>query len=1299
LKTLLLRAILVCTALLTCITTVNAQRYTSDTYGYACYNYFDNTNVTTTVSGTSTTSTNSSYSFVPDPTIAANNTSVVVSSAANLSVTTPVGAGLQSKYQATPKGIAINNIATADAATFAPLNSNDWEWSFIYKSNLTGTTYPTSAPVNAAITSNTANSWRYWIHSTTTTTSAATQGFYITQSSDGCLYVYVQSGTGTTKQLLKYATPLTNGVAYCIKIQRLVGAYWNLYVDPYTSSVTQAQTLRASFNNDAQTIPLTYSNSVIEAENVSGNDGLFQFDEMHMYTRYCQFTGITNTANGITPVPYYGGEGTVIVYGEQIQMRGNYALGGQIYIGKNDSGNPEANVVSNKKIDATLYLTTDSVFSTTSPNTSISSSTLTFTGGGVSSSSSSAAAQDVNDSFTSSGNPDGSLTTTGYYFITTVIKTTVTNPTASFVFTGDMQVYDNAKNNSPINCVGLPPPTSTTVTFGNAFDWKGGTPTSGIYLWATGANWVGGTAPSNATDVARFGVYSTSYPYNQQPTLKTSVSIGAVIVSTNIKTSTGANTGGAATFNLTTGSAGTTLTLSGYLTINSGASLNLSGYSSTSQGNLNLTSASASTIAATGFLSATNTILTNKGSLTLYSNATGSATIGQLINSIVSGNVNVQRYITGGSSVYRGYRLLSSPVNIDSLTSLNSTSTSSFTFNSTSPATLNSTVGHIGLNYLNSGSGAISTAGPGGKSSGFSVTNANPLIYLYDESRISSNSSFVSGKNIGITAITDGGGSPAYSVSTLSGTTATSGVQIPVGNSFLLYYVGSNKSSVISSTRIPDAATATATGFINQGPVPVIFWNTKSTEIPYHTGTGANLPGLNQVGNPYPCTISLDQVAIDNPTISPQFWELDEPGGTYISYNTNGATSNIRASKYIVSGQGFLVQALGTGETITFQEDQKVAYPSGFTTSSSPGALLLSIPPSTSISNTDNAQSYASAPAQPTKALSGLHLQLSKDSTAYTQTGIYFSTKWSDAYSQIEDAIDLDGATPKVYLSSYSSDGKRLSINELGDYTQSKRIKLYAGATSSGLYTISLADIVNMDITDYNIFLIDRKMNDSLDMVRYKSYAFNINNSDTSTWGANRFVLAIEHAPVPQYMLTSFKGAIFAAGIRLTWQTLNAGDYTGYILQKQDAAGNYNPLYSIQSDKGETSYSYIDQTPIIGNNIYRLAQNGINGQITYSDPLTIKYNKAALTLSGLSLYPNPSNSVVNIIYTNRANPNPSPNYTIDIFNAAGTFIKHESINSNAWTENINAFKLGVYLLQLKDNTGNLVGQIKFIKNL
>lgn len=1262
-KAQLLKVLYVIFILFTFITTAKAQRYTSDTYGYACYNYFDNTNVTTTVSGTTTSSTSSSYSFSPDPTVAANNTSVVVSTSANLSVTTTTGAGLESKYQATPKGIAINNITASDAATYAPLNSNDWEWSFIYKSNLTGTTYPTSAPTNAAITSNTANSWRYWLHATTATISSATKGFYITQKSDGCLYVYVQNGSGTTAQLLKYSTPLTNGVAYCIKVQRLTGAYWNLYVDPYTTSVPQAQTLRAQTNSDNQSISLTYSNSVIEAENVSGKDGLFQFDEMHMYTRYCQFTGITSTANGVTPLPLYAGEGTVILYGEQIQMRGNYALGGQIYIGKSDSGYPEGNIAG-----GTLYYTPNSYFSTASPAT-VSTSALSIY-------SNAAQASNLSDNFTSAGNNDGTLTTLGYYFITTTVDAIVSFPTSTMTFNGSMTVYDNAKNNSPIVCVSTPPAVPTTITFGSLFDWKGGTATGGIYLWATGSNWVGGVAPSGSTDIARFGIYSTSYPYNQQPTLKANVSIGTVIVGTNIKTSSGANTGGSATFNLTSGSAGTTLSLGGGLIINAGANLSFNGYSSASRGSVNFTSGSNSSIASTGIISATNTTLTNTGTFTLFSDATGTATIGQLINSTFGGNINVQRYVTGGSSSYRGYRLFSSPVNVNSYTNLSSN------------------LGYFGLSYLNaaSGSDAILLAGPGYQSSGFNVYNPNPLLYLYDESRTSSNASYVAGKNVGITAITGSSGSPAYSVTTLSGSTTTSGVRIPVGNSFLLYYVGSESSYTINSSRVPDAATVTATGYINQGAVPVTFWNTSSTQIPYHTGTGGKLPGLNQVGNPYPSTISLDQVAADNPAISPQFWELDEPGGTYISYSVGGATSNARASKYIVSGQGFLVQALGTGETITFQEDQKVAYPSGFTTSSSPGALLLSIPPSTAIANFDNAISYASATPQGAIApvLTGLHLQITRDSITNTETGIYFSSKNSDAYTPGEDAIDLDGTNPKVYLSSYSSDGSRLCINQLTDYAKGKKINLYAAASTTGLYTISLADIANIDTNNYNLFLVDKKMNDSLDMARYKSYAFNINTTDTTTYGANRFALSIQHKPVPLYALLQFSGAKVNTGVSLFWQTLNAGNYTGFVLQKLDGNGNYNTLYTTRSDNN-SNYNYVDQHPVIGNNVYRLQQTDINNNITYSAPVTILYS-ATSPNGNLTVYPNPAKSIITVSLTTNVTAS-----SADIYNTSGTLIKHEPINSNTFTEDISSYKLGIYIIELRTQNGDLAGQSKFIK--
>lgn len=686
-------------------------------------------------------------------------------------------------------------------------------------------------------------------------------------------------------------------------------------------------------------------------------------------------------------------------------------------------------------------------------------------------------------------------------------------------------------------------------------------------------------------------------------------------------------------------------------------------------------------VASTGTLtmSGTNTATvldTGTGLLTLNSDANSSATVAKINGPSIKGNVYVQRYISGGASTYRGYRLLSSPVNVSSSTT---------------------GTGNIDFSYLNNGTGtgAILTAGPGGPANGFSVINGNPLLYLYDETRTTNNSSFYSGKNVGIAAIAGASGSPTYTVSILSPTGAvTPGVTVPVGNSFLLYYVGSASSTDITSVLrpIPDAATTTALGYLNQGNVPVTFWNTNSTSIPYDNN-GGYLPGLNQVGNPYASTISLDQLYADNPAISPLFWELNVPGGTYISYNaSSGATSNSRASKYIVSGQGFVMQAKATGQTITFKEDQKVAYPSGFTTSSTPGSLLLSLP-STPSSTTDVKAFSGIQPQTTSPSPSGLHLQITKDSVTNTQTGIYFSSDWSDTYNTAEDAIDLDGTTPKVYLSSYSSDGKRLGINELGNYIKGKRIKLYTNATATGTYTLSLADITNIDTGAFNVFLVDNKMKDSLDMVRYNSYAFNVTTTDTTTYGANRFVLAIERRPLPQYLLVSFTGQKASKGIQLYWQSQNAGDYTGFILQKLDANNNYNSLYSTQSTNTPL-YAYLDQHPANGNNTYRLQQTDAYGDITYSAPVTIFYN-STLQPGSLTIYPNPAKTTINInLYSSAAT---TPNYIENIYDTSGNLIEHKSVNSNSWAQDISSYKLGVYFVEVKTNDGNFIGKCKFVK--
>jgi hypothetical protein len=545
---------------------------------------------------------------------------------------------------------------------------------------------------------------------------------------------------------------------------------------------------------------------------------------------------------------------------------------------------------------------------------------------------------------------------------------------------------------------------------------------------------------------------------------------------------------------------------------------------------------------------------------------------------------------------------------------------------------------------------------------------------------------------------------------TTLGAASTAGVRIPVGTSYLVYYVGSTASTVLSRTRVPDNSTATAVGYANQGTIPVTFWNytnTGTTAMPYTTGTGSVLSGVNQMGNPYPSTISLLKVYSDNSTsISPTFYELNSPGQSYISYNGLDSTrSSARASRYIVSGQGFLSIAAAAGKTFTFYEDEKTAYPNMTTTTTTKaqgGTLLMDIP----VAKTNLADGSPSAGTfmqkvaipivqsdfveQSNTKLSGLHLQISRDSLTYQQTGIYFARNRSDKYSPLEDAVDLGGPDPQLYLSSYSSDGVQLSINEMGDYLRGKRIKLFVKGVTDGLYRIALADIQNIDTNLFHVLLIDNLQKDSLDIARSTAYAFNIANYDTTTYGANRFVLAIRLKPLPLYKLLSFLGQKVTHGVQLNWQVVNAGNYTSFTLQKMNTSGSYDSLYSVQSDSAAT-YTYVDQHPVNGNNIYRLAQNDITGDITYSAPVTIGYSSTSSNGS-LTVYPNPSKGIINVC-VNSGNTS-TGGYMAD---TSGTLIKHETVIAATWSDDVSAFDLGIYIIQVKDSNGKLIGQAKFSK--
>ena len=137
-----------------------------------------------------------------------------------------------------------------------------------------------------------------------------------------------------------------------------------------------------------------------------------------------------------------------------------------------------------------------------------------------------------------------------------------------------------------------------------------------------------------------------------------------------------------------------------------------------------------------------------------------------------------------------------------------------------------------------------------------------------------------------------------------------------------------------------------------------------------------------------------------------------------------------------------------------------------------------------------------------------LRVQLAMNATATDDILIEFTPSSTPAYSPGEDAKTFPGMGA-VSLSSLSSDNFLLAINSLPLVSAGTSIGLAVGANSTGVYKLNLTTVSSTIPSSVNIWLKDRYKKDSLDFRKYPSYGFNIDKSDTATYGSNRFTLVL----------------------------------------------------------------------------------------------------------------------------------------------------------------------------------------------
>lgn len=162
----------------------------------------------------------------------------------------------------------------------------------------------------------------------------------------------------------------------------------------------------------------------------------------------------------------------------------------------------------------------------------------------------------------------------------------------------------------------------------------------------------------------------------------------------------------------------------------------------------------------------------------------------------------------------------------------------------------------------------------------------------------------------------------------------------------------------------------------------------------------------------------------------------------------------------------------------------------------------------------------------------------------------------------------------------------------------------------------------------------------------------------------------------------------------LNWNTLSEEHNKGFTIERsRDGKGNWTSIGFVSSlsqdgnSVTELKYSFVDISPMSGENYYRLKQMELNGNIEYSKVRKLYIDVYAV--SSISVYPNPARS---LLYIRGA----GVGQTLSIYDISGRLISSRIIKGDNEYIDVAALLQGTYMIELS-NQGNRIWTGKFIK--
>jgi uncharacterized membrane protein len=196
-----------------------------------------------------------------------------------------------------------------------------------------------------------------------------------------------------------------------------------------------------------------------------------------------------------------------------------------------------------------------------------------------------------------------------------------------------------------------------------------------------------------------------------------------------------------------------------------------------------------------------------------------------------------------------------------------------------------------------------------------------------------------------------------------------------------------------------------------------------------------------------------------------------------------------------------------------------------------------------------------------------------------------------------------------------------------------------------------------------------------------------------SPLGEPKALLLKINDPVP-VELTSFRASANNNVVNLSWNTATELNNSGFEVQRKIENSDWNPIGFIKGNGTTTSnnsYSFTDQNPLVGSNVYRLKQVDFNGTFEYSNEIEVEIVPAEYVLQ--QNYPNPFNPTTTINFNI-----PQEDFVnITVFNSLGEKVATlldgvMNAGSHSLKFDANGFASGLYILKM--TSGSFSNTIK-----